>query len=469
MKISADKMKELVAESVFSVQSEDLKKYHSKSMPTDLKPLPSLKEKQISNAISSFASGCGREDIVAFCDGTFTGSGKKGLLFSTDGFYSSDLNILRKKIPLSLPIRYEDLQKVSAKDNEIYFHFRNGQTANGFGSIYTGFIVETLNRIIQKMSVENVENIQEKTQKETLFGCIWCEDQKTRNCLFFLDLARNRRYMIRNHVFSKDMMEEMKRLVCFAWAQREDENAFPQVTERLSRRYLYLEMKPEEFTDSQFVFCDCDNRQQTYRIHKDFFKLSSDSLKLLEAGTISEDARQVVLAASNHAVTNTVRLLPPAEFSPVKYMYEQNKILMPDSKVVSAKLCCLWQENAEQVSFLEIATGKTFCISLLGLISPEDLSNMADQIVFALIGRNARQEIIRFFPYREKQFPHLKCVQKGSVESTFEYEVRGKVLTYIVNKDAVSPSEYRKIQKGNYYSLACNERGSRFPIFLVKE
>lgn len=90
MKISAAKMRELVAESVFSVQSEDLKKYHSKSMPTDLKPLPSLKEKQISNAISSFASGCGREDIVAFCDGTFTGSGKKGLLFSTDGFYSSD-------------------------------------------------------------------------------------------------------------------------------------------------------------------------------------------------------------------------------------------------------------------------------------------------------------------------------------------------------------------------------------------
>ncbi|HIZ07397.1 MAG TPA: hypothetical protein IAA08_05625 [Candidatus Eubacterium avistercoris] len=469
MKISADKMKELVAESVFSIQSEDVKKYHSKNMPVDLKPLSSLKEKQISNAISSFASGCSREDIVAFCDGTFTGSGKKGLLFSTDGFYSSDLNILRKKLPLSLPIRYEELQSVSAKDNEIYFHFTNGQVANGFGSIYTGFIVEALSRIIQKMSVENVENIQQISQKETLFGCIWCTAQKNGSSLFFLDFSENRRYMIHNHIFSDKTMHDMQRLVYFALAERDDSTSYPKVTNRLPDRYLYLEMKPDEFTDSQFVFSDCSNKQKKYVIHKDFFRLSKDSLKLLENGIVSENSRQVVLYASNYAGSNTAILESVTKFSPVNFEYDQNKILISKSDVASTEFCCLWKNSEDQITLLEISTGKTYHISLMGLLSQKDLENMGDQIIFALTGRNINNEIIRIFPYNTQKIGHLKCQSKGSSESTLVYETGGKIQTYIINRSSLSPSEYRKISKGDYFHLICNDRSSRYPLSLVQE
>lgn len=494
MKLSPEQMQKIVAESVFSVQSADLKQYRSKNMPADLKPLSQLKEKQISNAVKGFASGCAREDIVVFSDGTFTENGKKGFLFSLDGFYSSELNMLRKKLPLPLPIRYEDLRSVSAKDSEIYFQFKDGRIANGFGSIYTGFIVEALSRILRKLGEENAdvsvpvskaepesvsesesvsisENTQQMDRNETLFGCLWAESGKTVTSLFFVDLAQNRRYRMQKHNFSDEMLNDMKRLVCFARAQRSDSASYPQITERLPKRYLYLEMEPDACTDSQYVFYDCDNRQQKYVIHKDFFQSSKDSLKLIEAWAAGKTSEPVVLAASNYAGTNTAYLKAKADFSPVKFMYDQNKILFRESDVSLHVFGCLWRENEEQVSFLELSTGKRYRIDLLGLLSPQDLSNLKDHVVFAMIGKNADQKIIAIYMKWApgERIVHLQCQQKKRSESVFCYQTGQASQTYRINKDAVSSSEYRKIEVGKYYTLVCSDRSSLCPLSVIKE
>ena len=107
----SENMREIVRESVLSVKKEDVKKYKKAAMPLGLALGSQFSEKQIGNAIAGYASNCRKEDIVVMFDNTFGGSGKKGMVFSTEGFYCDDLSVLRKKRPLPLPVRYQEDRK----------------------------------------------------------------------------------------------------------------------------------------------------------------------------------------------------------------------------------------------------------------------------------------------------------------------------------------------------------------------
>ncbi len=345
MNLSPEKMRKIVEESVLSVQPADVKKYHGKSIPVGPQKLSSMKEKQIVNATGGFAAGCDREEIAVFCDGTLTSNGKKGLLFSLKGFYSAELNMFRKKSPLKLPVCYEELERVDEKKDEIYFYFKGGQVANGYGSVYSGFIVEALSRILRGIAAAGAEAAEQEpaaapeqkpepeadsaaqrdqipeaaSQMEDLFGCLWVEERSMGKkyrlggySVYFLDFAENRRYKVSSDGIPEELFREGK--VYFARARRNGSNGFPVVAEVLPRRQLYLNMLPEEFTDAHYVFADCEAEGRRYRIHREFFRRSEGSLKLLGTCDGSAESRQVVLEASNYAGHDTAHLEPGVKF-----------------------------------------------------------------------------------------------------------------------------------------------------------
>ena len=64
---------------------------------TDFLPVVKLKDKVIRNALSGYAKGCRREDIIGIYDTTVFGSGKNGILLAVDGLYSHEFAHFPKK------------------------------------------------------------------------------------------------------------------------------------------------------------------------------------------------------------------------------------------------------------------------------------------------------------------------------------------------------------------------------------
>lgn len=124
--------KERIAAAVIGIQKEDLAAAKNRSFPNGSKRTEELKEKQLQNALASFAAGCRREDIAVFCDTTFLDNGKKGILFSTEGMYYSDINFGRKKNPLPQPVKYAELRGVEIGKNgdHIVLNFQDGAGKN---------------------------------------------------------------------------------------------------------------------------------------------------------------------------------------------------------------------------------------------------------------------------------------------------------------------------------------------------
>jgi len=147
----------IILEETYAALQQDLKKeYKNADPPNAYIPAGHWKDKQIKHALNGYAAGCRLQDAVVLCDTTIFGSATKGFLFSTEGVYSNDFNYLRKKSPLTLPVRYADLAKVHAdyKDSEMQLTYKDGRTEAVYTGIYTGFIVTSLQNILLRMRKE---------------------------------------------------------------------------------------------------------------------------------------------------------------------------------------------------------------------------------------------------------------------------------------------------------------------------
>lgn len=146
-----------IYEIVMSVTEECLKDYKSSTIPNSRNRREEMKRKQIENALNGFATGCAEEEIELFCDFTLLGNGKRGILFTKEGLYSSEFGYSRKKDPIQQPVLYSELEAVSLSedsDSKFCFHYRDGRKEKAYGSIYTGFLITALNRILKAQDDE---------------------------------------------------------------------------------------------------------------------------------------------------------------------------------------------------------------------------------------------------------------------------------------------------------------------------
>lgn len=158
-----EQRKKIILDAVTGIKKADLQAGKAnKDMPVSIISFNNLKPKLVENAISTYARGLNPEDVVVLCDMSLIGKGKKGLIFSTEGFYSWEMNTFRKKIPLSMPVRYEELTEVESKKSaEVIFKFKDGiRVETIYGGIYTEFITTAMNRIL--------EGLREKVEPETV-------------------------------------------------------------------------------------------------------------------------------------------------------------------------------------------------------------------------------------------------------------------------------------------------------------
>ena len=161
-----------IYEIVTGITKESLSNYEKSVIPVRIQRLQELKPKQIENALRGFAQGCAKEDIEVFCDTGLFVNGKNGFLFSKEGIYGSDFNYLKKRNPVPLPIRYDDLSSVSisdTSDSRLCLYYKDGHTEEIYSSIFTGFLVTALKQILSyKNASDNPQKILEKVSKEDI-------------------------------------------------------------------------------------------------------------------------------------------------------------------------------------------------------------------------------------------------------------------------------------------------------------
>ena len=107
-------------------------------------------------------------EVAAICDNTILGSGKKGILFSTEGIYGSMFNKNRKQGPIAMPIKYEELDSArpSPRDkSEVELLFKGGRIEKIYVYTYTGFVITALNRILEELKREKEREEEEKIRK----------------------------------------------------------------------------------------------------------------------------------------------------------------------------------------------------------------------------------------------------------------------------------------------------------------
>lgn len=155
--------KELVKRAVMSVSEADVKKYKGQSWPVTIQTDDECSAKQLKNAIAEYATDCKPEDIAVMVDQTIWGSGKKGFLFTADGFYASR-NILvtgpagRPCVPY--PLVYEELESVEIDGTDCRYLFLNdksGRTQKVFGYFDTCYIANALAEILNALAAETEE------------------------------------------------------------------------------------------------------------------------------------------------------------------------------------------------------------------------------------------------------------------------------------------------------------------------
>ena len=123
--------KKMIGDIVTSITDKELKKdYFYNAVPLAVILGKDAKEGTLWAAFASYAPGCKMIEVAAICDNTILGSGKKGILFSTEGIYGSMFNKNRKQGPIAMPIKYEELDSArpSPRDkSEVELVFKGGR------------------------------------------------------------------------------------------------------------------------------------------------------------------------------------------------------------------------------------------------------------------------------------------------------------------------------------------------------
>ncbi len=137
------------------------------TIPVDRQTWNELKPKQIRNIEARLGKYFNEETMVLFLDTTITGSGKAGILFTTDGVISTDFDESGVKgIPPM--ILYRDLCSIRqgkpkehlttrtaancyVSDHDTVAEYRDGSLRVVYTSIYTQFIVNAVRRILKAL------------------------------------------------------------------------------------------------------------------------------------------------------------------------------------------------------------------------------------------------------------------------------------------------------------------------------
>lgn len=106
-------------------------------------------DKQINNAIKSFATDANNADIIAISDTTMFKSGKKGFVFTSEGVYASDIDFcVDKNLRTTQPIRYDQVVQMRIEDkHNIVFTYKDGSYSIGYFSIYADYFYECFTMI----------------------------------------------------------------------------------------------------------------------------------------------------------------------------------------------------------------------------------------------------------------------------------------------------------------------------------
>ena len=97
--------KKAVREAILSLVEKGVELEGGNQCPVNRMIPGKSKEKPHRHALATFARGCALGDEVLLVDVTITGSGKKGVLFSTDAIYSSKSLLALRDVPT--PVRYD--------------------------------------------------------------------------------------------------------------------------------------------------------------------------------------------------------------------------------------------------------------------------------------------------------------------------------------------------------------------------
>ena len=164
--------KKMIGDIVTSITDKELKKdYFYNAVPLAVILGKDAKEGTLWAAFASYAPGCKMIEVAAICDNTILGSGKKGILFSTEGIYGSMFNKNRKQGPIAMPIKYEELDSArpSPRDkSEVELVFKGGRVEKIYVYTYTGFVITALNRILEELKREKEREKEEsKEEKDT--------------------------------------------------------------------------------------------------------------------------------------------------------------------------------------------------------------------------------------------------------------------------------------------------------------
>ena len=159
----------MIGDIVTSITDKELKKdYFYNAVPLAVILGKDAKEGTLWAAFASYAPGCKMIEVAAICDNTILGSGKKGILFSTEGIYGSMFNKNRKQGPIAMPIKYEELDSArpSPRDkSEVELLFKGGRIEKIYVYTYTGFVITALNRILEELKREKEREEEEKIRK----------------------------------------------------------------------------------------------------------------------------------------------------------------------------------------------------------------------------------------------------------------------------------------------------------------
>ena len=163
--------KKMIGDIVTSITDKELKKdYFYNAVPLAVILGKDAKEGTLWAAFASYAPGCKMIEVAAICDNTILGSGKKGILFSTEGIYGSMFNKNRKQGPIAMPIKYEELDSArpSPRDkSEVELVFKGGRVEKIYVYTYTGFVITALNRILEELKREK-EREKEENKKTNI-------------------------------------------------------------------------------------------------------------------------------------------------------------------------------------------------------------------------------------------------------------------------------------------------------------
>lgn len=161
--------KKMIGDIVTSITDKELKKdYFYNAVPLAVILGKDAKEGTLWAAFASYAPGCKMIEVAVICDNTILGSGKKGILFSTEGIYGSMFNKNRKQGPIAMPIKYEELDSArpSPRDkSEVELVFKGGRVEKIYVYTYTGFVITALNRILEELKREKEREKEEKIRK----------------------------------------------------------------------------------------------------------------------------------------------------------------------------------------------------------------------------------------------------------------------------------------------------------------